>query len=58
MAPVYLSERLKPKKYNRMTRASDNSVMELAIPFNKKKSFADRGFPVKHQSIGILSQLN
>ena len=44
MAQVYLSERLKPKKYNRMTCASDNSVMELAIPFDKKKSFADRGF--------------
>ena len=43
-APQYLREKLEQKHFPRTTRQSTSSGIILNIPFNKKKSFADRGF--------------
>ena len=43
-ASQYLKEKLKQKHFPRTTRQSTSSGITLDIPFNKKKSFADRGF--------------
>ena len=40
----YLREKLKQKHFPGTTRQSTSSGIILNIPFNKKKSFADRGF--------------
>ena len=43
-APQYLKEKLKQKQFPRLTRKSTSSGVTLDIPFNRKKSLADRGF--------------
>ena len=43
-APQCLKEKLKQKQFPRSTRQSTSSGITLDIPFNRKKSFADRGF--------------
>ena len=43
-APQYLREKLKQKHFPRTIRQPTSSGITLDIPFNKKKSFADRGF--------------
>ena len=43
-APQYLRAKLKQKHFPRATRQSTSSSITLDIPFNRKKSFADRGF--------------
>ena len=43
-APQSLKEKLKHRNFPRTTRQSTSSSITLDIPFNKKKSFADRGF--------------
>ena len=43
-APQYLREKLQWKKFPRLTRQSTSSGVILDIPFNRKKSLANRGF--------------
>ena len=43
-APGYLKEKLKQKQFPKLTRKSTSSCVTLDIPFNRKKSLADRGF--------------
>ena len=43
-APQYLRGKLKQKHFCRTTRQSTSTGITLDIPFNRKKSFADRGF--------------
>ena len=43
-APQHLNEKLKRKQFPRFTRKSTSSGVTLDIPFNRKKSLADRGF--------------
>ena len=40
----YLEEKSKQKQFPRSTRKSTSSGVTLDIPFNSKKSFADKGF--------------
>ena len=42
--PKYLKDKLTLRHYLRITTQSTSSNITLDIPFNKKKSFADRGF--------------
>ena len=42
--PQYLKEKLKQKQFPKSTRQSKSSGVTLDIPFNRKKSFANRGF--------------
>ena len=42
--PQYLEEKLQQKKFPRLTRKLTSSGVTLDIPFNRKKSLADRGF--------------
>jgi hypothetical protein len=44
MAPKYLEDKLVKKTYSRTTRAKNAEVNNLVVPFNTKKTFADRGF--------------
>lgn len=44
MAPEYLTNKLIIKSYYKNTRASDCNACTLVSPFNKKKTFADKGF--------------
>ena len=43
-APQCLKEKLKQKEFTRSTRQSTSTGIILDILFNRKKSFADRGF--------------
>ena len=44
MGPAYLSERLKIKNNTRNTQLTSSTTLYLEVPFNKKRSVADRGF--------------
>ena len=44
MGPAYLSDRLKIKNNARNTQLTSSTTLYLEVPFNKKRSFADRGF--------------
>ena len=46
MAPRYLSDLLHPRKLDRVSRSSrhDHDAVIFYIPFNRRKTFADRSF--------------
>ena len=52
-ATQYLKEKLKHKHFHRTTRQSTSSSITLDIPFNKKKSFADRVLVMLWQNTGM-----
>ena len=44
MGPAYLRNRLKVKNNTRNTRLTSCSTLYLEVPFNKRRTVADRGF--------------
>lgn len=44
MGPAYLSDRLKIENNTRNTQLTSSTTLYLEVPFNKKRSVADRGF--------------
>ena len=44
MGPTYLRNRLKVKNMTRNTRLTSCSTLYLEVPFNKRRTVADRGF--------------
>ena len=44
MGPAYLRNRLKIKNNTRDTRITSCSTLYLEVPFNKRRTVADRGF--------------
>ena len=44
MGPAYLGDRLKIKSNTRNTQLTSSTTLYLEVPFNKKRSVADRGF--------------
>ena len=54
MGPAYLRNRLKIKNNTRNTRLTSSTTLYLEVPFNKKRTVADRGFsymPVQHWNV-------
>ena len=43
-APAYLTELLTKSKPTRVLRSASNAAITYAVPFNKRKTFSDRGF--------------
>ena len=44
MGPAYLRNRLKIKNNTRNTRLTSSTTLYLEVPFNRKRTVADRGF--------------
>ena len=44
MGPAYLRNRLKVKNITRNTQLTSCSTLYLEVPFNKRRTVADRGF--------------
>ena len=43
-APTYLTELLTRPNATRTLRSASNAALTYAVPFNKRKTFGDRGF--------------